>query len=66
MMETTFYFRYNCPMLPFPSWADSDHVKSPVKLGLYTGDYGSHGVEILHLSFSEFRPNDLLGLKVTV
>ncbi|GFR69771.1 F-box only protein 31 [Elysia marginata] len=44
---------------------EGDQAKCPVQLGLYTGDYGSHGVEILHLSLSTDNSNNLLGLKVT-
>ncbi|GFO07016.1 hypothetical protein PoB_003352100 [Plakobranchus ocellatus] len=63
--QDSFHKGSNCPMLPFPPWAEGDQAKSPVKLGLYTGDYGSHGVEILHLSISAENPNHLIGLKIT-
>ncbi|RUS73836.1 hypothetical protein EGW08_018404 [Elysia chlorotica] len=63
--DRTFYEGYNCPMLPFPRWGEGDQARSPVQLGLYAGNYGSHGVEILHLSFSEVNPTHLVGLKIT-
>ena len=53
-------------MLPFPPWSEGDQAKCPVQLGLYTADYGSHGVEILHVHFSVDKPNNLLALKITV
>ncbi|BFZ12792.1 hypothetical protein BsWGS_15831 [Bradybaena similaris] len=55
---------FNCPMLPLPMPSESDQLRSPVRLGLYTGDYGSHGVEILHFTISQRNPERLEGLKI--
>ncbi|CAG5131597.1 unnamed protein product, partial [Candidula unifasciata] len=55
---------FNCPLLPLPVPSETSQLHSPVRLGLYTGDYGSHGVEILNFTISQTNPQHLEGLKI--
>jgi len=54
---------FNCPLLPMPILTNEDASRSPISLGLYSGDYGSHGTEIVFLRIS--TPSELEGLKIS-
>ncbi|XP_035824214.1 F-box only protein 31 isoform X2 [Aplysia californica] len=55
---------FNCPLLSLPALTSEYQQRSRISLGLYTGDYGSHGTEILYFMMSSSEPYHLEGLKI--
>jgi len=55
--SSAWYKKLNAPSL--------GQVGNPIREGLFKGDYGPHGVELIHLQVPDSGVNGLTGLKVT-